>query len=181
MVRKVYHTQDKREIRLKFPVKCVRNDAWLGEAYYFWLNVDDSHMWGINSKRQYGWYEIYTCNIDCENVLDTVFNEPHYDFWLKTIEKVAKIIARDTYHKPTLKELNEYLKERGDWKSVDGIMFQDLPDKEYYSLIEPIVFKEKGTNIEKKRYFTYRKRVQIALFNTNVMTNFAHFSTKKCD
>ncbi len=32
----MFHTQEKREIALTAPILCVRSDAWLGEAYYFW-------------------------------------------------------------------------------------------------------------------------------------------------
>jgi hypothetical protein len=180
MVRRMYHTQERWDNRLKAPIICVRNDAWLGDAYYYWLNEDDAKNWGINSKRATGWYEVYQSDINCENVLDTVFNEKHYNLWLKTIEKVAKIIAKATYNKPTLKELNDYLKERGDWSEVDGIMFQDLPNKEYYTLIKPIIYKDKVTQVEKKVYFTYRKRIQLAVFNEEVILSFAHFLTEEC-
>lgn len=177
----MFHTQEKREQLLTAPIICVRNDAWLGEAYYYWLSEDDAKIWGMNSKRATGYYDVYQSEINCENILDTVFNEKHYNFWLKTIEKVARIIAKKTFSKPTLKELNEYLKERGDWKEVDGIMFQDLPAKEYYTLIEPIKDKDKNTNEEKKVYFTYRKRVQVAIYNTNVIRTFAHYLTDSCN
>lgn len=176
MVREMYHTQECRKKRLKEPIICERDDAWLGEAYYFWDDYDDADKWGNNSKRKTGKYEIYKANIDCENVLDTVFNEEHYRFWLSRIELVAKKIAKDTLHKPTIKELNDYFKERGDWQEVTGILFQDLPNVEHYTLIEKI-YKDKNI------YFAYKKRIQLALFDKSkkVLTTFAHFVTKDCE
>lgn len=176
----MFHTQEKRDKLLESPIICVRNDAWLGEAFYYWLNLDDAKIWGINSKRETGYYEVYQSEINCANILDTVFNEKHYELWVKTIEKVAKSIVRNTYSKPTLKELNDYFKERGNWSEVDGIMFQDLPNKEYYSLVQPIIYKDKKKNIDRKVYFAYRKRIQLAVYNTEVILNFAHFLTDEC-
>lgn len=176
----MYHTQELREENLKEPQKCTRNDAWLGEAYYFWLNIDDAEMWGHNSKRETGAFQIYSCNIVSDNILDTVFNETEYNFWVKIIEKVAKIFVKKTYNKPTLKELNDYIKERGDWKDVHGVLFQDLPAKEYYSKVKPIEYKDKTTGSVKKTYFAYKKRVQLAVYNTEIIHNFAHCKDEMC-
>ena len=39
---RVFHTQESREKELSFPQKCLREDAWLGEAYYFWKEIEDA-------------------------------------------------------------------------------------------------------------------------------------------
>jgi hypothetical protein len=174
-IREMFHTQENRGTnKLQGPVKCIRDDAWLGDAFYFWQNEEDAKMWGETSKRKTGHYDVYKCNIDCENVLDTVFNEEHYNFWIKKIELVAKIITKKTRCKPTIKELNTYFKERGDWNEVSGIMFQDLPNKEYYTIIKPIKYGEKQI------YFTYRKRIQLALYNKELISNFVHYLAGEC-
>lgn len=170
----MYHTQENRGVILSEPVECFRDDAWLGNGYYYWLNKDDAEMWGNKSKKATGKYDIYRSIINCENVLDTVFNEAHYNFWLKKIELVAKKIAKETMEKPTLKELNSYFKERGAWEDVTGIMFQDLPESQYHSLVKPIAYNNKNT------YFAYRKRIQLAVFNKKVIRSFAHFNTGDC-
>jgi hypothetical protein len=95
----------------------------LGNGYYYWYDEFDAYQWGHNSKKGTGKFEIYTSKIDYENVLDTVFNEEHYNFWLTTLEKVAKKILVKTHQKPTLKELNDYFKERGSWNDVSAIQF----------------------------------------------------------
>src|SRR5690606_33773732 len=74
----VYHTQEKRHQVLVFPKLCVRADAWLGEAYYFWKEEMDADDWGNNSKRRTNYYEVYECTLNSDNYLDTVCNEEHY-------------------------------------------------------------------------------------------------------
>ena len=136
-----YHTQESRKSILKDPIRCVRDDAWLGEAFYFWLDLEDADEWGIKSKRGSKYYEVYQSEIQIDNILDTVFNEEHYFFWFKQIEKVAKAIMSKTKMKPSLKELNDYLKERGLWNEIHGIKFQDLPANTERLLIRPIEYK----------------------------------------
>jgi hypothetical protein len=169
-----YHTQEAREKILFAPVLCNRNDAWLGEAIYFWYDIEDAEHWGNTSKRRTGYYEIYESVIFCENILNSVFNEEHYFFWYRQIEKVAKIIIAKTKMKPTIKELNDYFKERGTWNEVDGILFQDLPTNNERLLIKPIEYQNK------KMVFAYRKRIQLAVYNREIIRTFDFFKREKC-
>lgn len=171
-----YHTQEARKRKLDAPILCQRDDAWLGNAYYFWLDIEDAEDWGDSSKRRHMWYDVYKCEIETENVLNTVFCEEHYDFWLKQIEKVAKTIISKTKMKPTIKELNEYFKERGIWNDLDGILFQDLPTNPNKLLIKPIEYNNKT----KKIIFPYRKRIQLAVYNSNIILTFAHLKKEQC-
>lgn len=90
----MFHTQEKREVVLKAPKICVRFNAWLGDGYYFWYDQKDAKEWGHNSKRRTGYFDIYKSEIICDNVLDTVFKEEHYLFWIEQIEKVGKILTK---------------------------------------------------------------------------------------
>jgi len=173
MKRKYFHTQESRETKLTSPIKCIRDDAWLGEGYYFWCDLEDAENWGQNSKKSTGYYEIYSCEIFDDRILDTVFNETHYYFWLKQIEKVARKIIEKTEQKPTLKELNDYFKERGTWDEVDGIKFQDLPSSPQTLFVKPIQY---GT---RKRVFAYRKRIQIAVYNIEIIANFTFLGRRE--
>lgn len=161
----MYHTQERRTIRLKAPVVCEREDAWLGDGYYFWDDVVDAEQWGHNSKRETGYFEVYKAEILIDNFLDTVFNEAHYRFWISQVEKAAEQIRRKTGLKPTIKEVNEYFKERAIWSEVDGIIFQDIPEKD---------------NILKVKAFYYRKRIQAAVYNLEIITTFAFHSESRC-
>ncbi len=176
--RLMYHTQEHRDAKLNAPIICCRDDAWLGEAYYFWKDLEDADRWGETSKNRTGKYEIYQAEIDCENILDTVFNEEHYSFWLKQIEKAAKSLMKKTGQKPTLKEVNEYFKERAIWDEVDGILFQDLPSNENFLLIKPIEYRK--NNKIRKVSFPYRKRIQLAAYNLTIVRNFAQLKVKSC-
>ena len=84
----MYHTQEKRKVRLVSPVKCNRCDAWLGHGYYFWDDYDDAFIWGKKSKNKTGVFEIYKSIINTENFLNTVFDEKGYNFYKKQIEKI---------------------------------------------------------------------------------------------
>lgn len=171
---KVFHTQESREKILSFPKQCIRDDAWLGEAYYFWKEEIDADDWGNNSKRRTRYYEIYQCDLDAENILDTVFNEQHYYFWIKQLEKIAKKIMIKTNEKPTLKELNDYIRDKEVWKEIDLIQFQDLPINSERSLVKPITYRN-----GKVRTVAFRKRIQIAVYNMEIISNFALLKTEK--
>lgn len=156
----MFHTQGYRVPYLTVPQKCVRDNAWLGEGYYFWKEEQDAIFWGMTAKRDYKKYSVYESDIDCENVLDTVFDEDHYDFWIKQIEKAIKVLSKTSSRKLTIQDVNSYFITKGGWgEKVSGIMFQDLPSSETISTV-------KG--------FYYRKRIQLAAFNTEIITNFAH-------
>ena len=161
----MYHTQERRKIRLTKPILAKRKNAWLGIAYYFWANEMDAMHWGVESKRGTGYYEVYSSLIDCEDVLDTVFNEEHYDFWVKQIEKAAKKIIKITGKKTTIKEINTYFTENAKWSEItSGIMFQDLPFSDDLLVYD----------------LNYRKRIQLAVYNIGIILNFAFHFDQKC-
>ena len=166
--RVMYHTQEHRDKVLYKPVKCTHDGAWLGSGYYFWEDKDDAHMWGRESKcgQRVHHYEIYEANIDCKNVFDTVFNEENYRFWVKQIEKAARKIA-SRGKVPTINLLNDYLKERGEWDEVDGIMFCDIPKNELIKM--------------SRGYFSYKKRIQLAVYNLDIVLSFALMTVESCN
>lgn len=162
----MYHTQERRQSRLSAPVKCVRDDAWLGEGYYFWDDQRDAVQWGHKSKSATGYFEIYGAEISVNGFLDTVFNEEHYRFWLRQVEKAADFINAKTGLKPTIKEVNEYFKERAIWVEVDGIIFQDIPERD---------------EMLKVKSFYYRKRIQAVVYNREIITNFVYHDGGACE
>lgn len=174
MEREVYHTQEKRHQVLTGPCECTRDDAWLGNGYYFWYDLDDAEKWGRECKVATGRYDVYKAKVDCSDVLDTVFNEEHYLFWLRQIEKAAKQIVIKTGQKPTIKELNDYFKQRAMWSEVTGIMFQDLPTNFNYLMVKPIEYRYK------KQPFAYKKRIQIVVYNIEIICTFALVLTDTC-
>jgi len=172
----MYHTQEKWDNVLAKPVLCKRPDAWLGTAYYFWHDILDAHRWGNGAKTKTGWYEIYEASINCEDVIDTVFNEKVYFWWLEQIEFAAKEIRRlrSSNKKPTLQQLNDFIKKTPEWQDVAGVLFQDLPDTFDYSVIEPTETRYGY------RYFAYKKRIQLALYKKDFITSFKHKETEQC-
>lgn len=160
-----YHTQEDRGETLEGPIKCKRDDAWLGEAYYFWENEEDADFWGIKSKNKTGKYDIYKAEIPLDNVLDTVFNREHYYFWVKQMEKAAKNFVKKTGSKPTIKEINDYFQEKKKWTNFDGIIFQDISQNPVHFLV---------------KNFQYKKRIQLALYEKTKMITFAFHYKGEC-
>ena len=155
----MFHTQERRRIRLVAPILCTDESAWLGKAYYFWYDENDAVYWGTTFKtKNTGYYEVYWADIDCEDVFDTVFNEEHYSLWRDEIEKFAKKFEKKMKMKPTLKEINLYFAENGIWDGVTGILFQDIPKRESNTYVKD---------------FYYRKRIQIGVFDKQIISNFA--------
>ncbi len=176
MTKYYYHTQEFRQEILKIPIICTRDDAWLGEAFYFWYDLEDAEDWGNTSKRKTGFYQIYKSEIEAENLLNTVFNEEHYNFWYKQIVKVAMVIIKNTGVKPTIKELNDYFRDKEIWTDVAGILFQDLPINPNKLLVKPIEYDYKT----KTMVFPYRKRIQLAVYDVKIINNFALLKKSEC-
>ncbi|MEI7812435.1 MAG: hypothetical protein WCJ01_08410 [Ignavibacteria bacterium] len=159
----VFHTQEKRLFRINKPVICNRKDAWLGKGYYFWAEEIYAHQWGNTSKRNTGSYEIYCASINCENILDTVFNEAHYNFWREQIEMAANEIFRISGRIPSRIAVNKYLSKISAWNDVSGISFQDIPQG--HGLITD---------------FYYRKRIRFVIFNLSILINFYFHKEERC-
>lgn len=165
MTKNCFHTQENRgNDKLKSPIRCVRDDAWFGDAYYYWENIDDADFWGKVSKTATGRYDVYGSGIDTESYLDTVFNEKHYRVWLNSIEKLALKFNIELGKKLTLKELNDYFKDKGLYKDVDGVIFQDISNNDKHYLIKGL---------------QYKKRIQLAVFNKDTIKDFVFLHSRK--
>lgn len=164
----MYHTQEKRATKLTAPIICSHSTAWLGDGYYFWYYALDAQLWGQSSKQATGAFEVYSAEIDCENVLDTVFNEEHYQFWETIISKIGNQFLSKTKKKPNLKQLNAYVREKAGWAtlaSVDGILFQDLTSDTRRLWIDGLA---------------HKKRIQLAAYNPHIIKNFSFHKEETC-
>jgi len=159
-----YHTQEFRESEqsLNFPVLCSDSKAWLGNAYYFWLNLDFAKYWGMDMKRLTSKYDVYIAHIQLDNFLNTTFNEVHYELWIDSVEEVIKMLDKENKN-ITLKAAHRFLMDKF-WKplGINGIIYDDLPHNNYnkkrtHSLLDPLY---------------YKKRIQVAVFNTELIHNF---------
>ena len=87
-------------------------------------------------------------------------------FWLRQIEKAAKHISKKTGIKAKIKEINQYFKEKARWdEEATGIMFQDLPINDDL-LVENLY---------------YRKRIQLAVYKLEIISNFALHLEMECN
>src|SRR5699024_9830670 len=100
-----------------------------------------------------------------------------YYFWIKQLEKIARKIMIKTKEKPTIKELNDYIRDKKVWPQVDFIQFQDLPTNSKKALVKPIEYRHR----KKRRFRTvaFRKRIQISVYNSEIISNFVLKETVK--
>lgn len=161
----MYHTQERWGKKLESPIPTTNPDAWLGDGYYFWYYENDAIWWGRTAKRRKGYYEVYKATIDFENVLDTVFNEPHYTLWVKNIEQAVAKFVKSRKDSLTLKYINDFIKERGVFDGIDGVLFQDISDNPDNWIVKK---------------FQYKKRIQLAAYNMKIISKFALEFEGKC-
>ena len=177
---KGYHTQEYRnEIYLRNPIRCAVEDAWLGNGYYFWTDVEFAKYWGEDFKlNETGFYTIYSAHLDTENCINTVFNEEHYFFFRKCLEKAIDFLNSKN-KKITLKQVHTFLQDNF-WSKlgIKGIIYDDLPSNPWdkpnrkYSVIKY----KKNTN---KPFFYYQKRIQIVIFDLKDIYFFEPFLDKQ--
>lgn len=163
-----YHTQESREYGfLTKAIKCTNTDAWLGAGFYFWTELEFAKYWGIDSKKvksPMGCYDVYSSIIKEENLLNTVFDEEHYFYFIEMIDlAIEKIKTTGISHHLSLNKVNRYLTDNI-WNATGftGIIFEDIPSnvplkKRIYSVIPPLY---------------YVKRIQIVVFDEKIITNF---------
>ena len=108
---------------------------------------------------------MYKADIDTSDILDTVFNKEHYFFWTKQVEKVAEVFIEKTGIKPSLKEINDYFNEKGTWFDIKGVMFQDISKNPDHYLVKGL---------------QYKKRIQVVVYNQEIIVNFVHHFDGVC-
>ncbi len=149
---------------------------WFGDGFYFWQDEEFALEWGRHKCRarsnEGNLFEVYIAglNIDFtqEHFLDTVFNEAHYNFFIHNIERFAEEFWVNNQRKPSLVEFNTFIAAKQIWSSIRAIRFQDLPSNNTYDYL-------------KVRNFFYKKRIQIAVFDPEIILTFALLKTKTCE
>ena len=111
-------------------------------------------------------YEIYESSFDEENILDTVFNEEHYNKWVKLLENAADLIWKRIKQKPTKEQINKFLKEKNIFHDVTGIKFQDI---------------QANNNYLKILNFHYKKKLQLVIYDLRIMLTFNFLEEGDCD
>ena len=101
--------KDKDNIQDMAPFKCTRDDAWLGDGYYFWDTfIELAHQWGICAHKNN--YIICQTHIKChaEEILDLVGNT----IQIKDLRDITLQLEK-TYHKRlTVPFIMQYLRKR---------------------------------------------------------------------
>jgi hypothetical protein len=163
--RTFYQTLEKRKIRANFAGYCLRTSAWLGSGYYFWSDELDAMRWGQDAEYRSKHYEIYKSEILFDDVLNTVFNEQDYNFYVKIIEIAAEYFIKKINERPSIKLINDYMREHGIYQNIVGVLFQDLPTSKSYSLVQNLF---------------YKKRIQLCVYNKNIILSFNYHLDGEC-
>jgi hypothetical protein len=157
IIRKMFHTQGYELPYLVKPLMCKKLNAWLGTGYYFWYDEDDAIIWGLEAKTNWRKFVVYMADVNCDDILDTVFNEKHYMFFLKNMDRVADDIFKKLGRKATIKEVNDIINRNKVWKNITGIMYQDISQNPERNKIDKL---------------HYRKRIQLVAFDLNIVSTF---------
>lgn len=169
-----FHTQEARYHRLSFPAKCISKDAWLGEGYYFWTELRFAEYWGESSKNRYtGAYEIYEAWIPLDNLLNAVFDEEGYNFFVSCIEKVTSALEEVHGNVVPIDQVHRYLYDFF-WQenNIEGIIYSDTPHNPYRG---PQRYSNILLNEGKNQFFYFRKRIQIVIFESKKIKEFKLF------
>ncbi len=162
-----YHTQEYRAIDdpLNNPIKCFDKKAWLGCGYYFWTDITFAKYWGEDFKSaRTGAYTIYVGYIEFQNLINTVFDEDGYNFFVEKIELTIQHLTKIGEKNVTIDQVHRFLADNF-WKKlgVKGIIYDDLPTNpknrpnRIHSVILPLY---------------YIKRIQVVAFELEIIHNF---------
>jgi hypothetical protein len=97
--------------------------------------------------------------------LDTVFNEAHYTFWVDNIERAIAKFLKNNKDSLTLKYINDFIKEKGVFDGIDGVLFQDISDNPNNWIVKK---------------FQYKKRIQLAAYNLKIISKFELDFERNC-
>lgn len=166
----VYHTQEKREELLRFPILAEGNKQWLGDGFYFWQDYEFAHWWGDLKKpsKSKAQFSIYKANLKFNenDFIDTVFNEHDYYNFVNVIERFAKKYESELGRKASLEDFNDFIDDHAIWQNIKIIRFQDLP---------------KNSNLVQVKGFYYKKRIQIRVNDPEIIVSFVHFKNFLCE
>jgi hypothetical protein len=160
-----YHTQEYRvdSQPLNEPIICRRKNAWLGEGYYFWTDLDIAHYWGKDSKMNTGSYDIYRGYIESDKLINTVFDEKGYNFFVDKVKKTVVHLQGLSRVKVDIQMVNRYLTDNI-WNKlgINGIIFEDIPQNN----------EQKGRIYSEIPPLHYFKRIQINVLDKKIIHNF---------
>lgn len=140
---------------MKYPALCNREDAWLGVGYYFWAHIDYARQWGADSKG--GHYEIYESLVKEEGLLDTVFSQEEYEFFLESVTVTARQLFKAKKRAPTLGQVYKKLQDRFQELGIKGIIYADMPTNK----------RRRPWAQEQFGDFFFRKRIQFVVYEEN--------------
>ncbi len=161
----IYQTLEDREnafeIERDGPFRCRRNDAWLGEGYYFWDSHKTlGHWWG---KITYGKNKYVICESTC--ILDQDCWDLHGEGKHRKEFKEAAIELSKSHTKndPTVPEIIEFLKRKRffTYQAIRIFGINSMNRKDEYS--NRVIFHHKLPG-----YFDLNPTIQICLFRRDV-------------
>lgn len=116
----IKNTGNPQQIEKDGPYKCVRNDAWLGEGYYFWDTfVDLAHKWGEVAYNENYIICHSTCNGDLSYVYD-LYNPQILNEFREITTKLQTKIASEN-GKLYMKDIISLIRKKTTFKKYKAI------------------------------------------------------------
>jgi len=166
-----YHTIEDRgnpdEIESEGPFLCKREDAWLGNGYYFWdTKFEWAHQWGEKAYKTKGYV---ICRADLEDAPSVMYdlfgNVAHQEEFEEMIE-LLKADRSYSRAKPLVSEILAFL-QRQNLFPYRGIRAADNYNKVIEVDFRPPRSAKKPEN---RPYMRVGQRVQICLIEKSNLT-----------
>lgn len=162
----LYQTLEDRsnpeEVLKNAPFPCRRQNAWLGEGYYFWDHfIENAHWWGnVGYKGKYIITKI-TCSFDLTKCYDLVGSTNHLDDFGKSVKLLKDLgYIKET---TTVARILMFMKEHldFDYEAIRVYGINSISEKKRTNtpFIYRMKFEENGYS-----YLDYKPEIQICVF-----------------
>lgn len=164
-IKNLYQTVEDRTnpnyIKENAPFPCNKENAWLGNGYYFWDTfIENAHWWGkVGYKSNYVICR-YECTFEKLNCFDLVGNTEQMLDFSNCIDFLKDKNLID--HKTTVARILEYLKEISEF-NYDSIRVYGIASK---SKKEDFRLK---FNLSNPAYLAYKPTIQICLYHKDTI------------
>ena len=168
-IRTVYQTLEDRGnpdyVEQNGPFKCDRNNAWLGDGYYFWDSfIENAHWWGSEGASYSNGYMICksTYLLDEEKCFNLIDNAIHFKMYNDT-KQLMKDKGLYKENSTTVARIIEHIKNTLKIFKYDGIRVYGINSKSFSSPYSNRTIFDKKHNT---KYLDSLPAIQICFYTT---------------
>ncbi|MBV6484224.1 MAG: hypothetical protein KFKLKKLM_00716 [Flavobacteriales bacterium] len=166
----IYQTLEDRynvdEVEQQGPFLCSRDNAWLGEGYYFWdYHIELAHWWGEPERSGYREYIICQafCTLDNEKCWDLHNKGQHRDEFIQALEMIISLRISRKPHEITVDQVIEFLKKRNAFQKYEAIRVMGVNSANFNRNMTKIGARVFFKN-SKHAFYDLFPQIQICLF-----------------